>query len=229
MFLRWIQSADRFSDRFCGSETASTSSACHRLGRPFFCFLFLTSPNDAPLNTRPSDEQQGSRKQTVSHKSQVHAPGEKTRGRFFMSNSPLLPLLSSLSLLPRLSITRSCGSFITGLLSGTEFLSLAFLLPSSVDWLQLDSYLRQPCELLDPVDPSPSPGGGHQPDRGHLSACNGGLRLWSEVRPLTARWRGTAATDAKKNSQASVYVCQNRRGSVTPCQRWINTADMHTD
>lgn len=43
-------------------------------------------------------------------------------------------------------------------------------------------------------------------DRGHLSACNGGLRLWSEISPLTAQQRGTATTDAE--TLPTLCVCE---------------------
>lgn len=170
--VEWIQFLDGLSNSMLCCEIFGYSADRFIYDTVWLCRLFGTS---FFLHRRwfsehsTNHEQQGSRKRTVSHKSLVHAPGEKTSGCFHEQHSP--HLFSSLSLL-HLSIPRSCSFFITGLLSSracslllalTLFsLSPAFFLPSSVYWLRFDSYLSQPCEPLDPGDPSPPPGGGHQ-------------------------------------------------------------------
>lgn len=169
----------------CGSEIASSSFMCHCLTSwgiwDIRVVVFSHSPKPA------SDG--GSRKLTVSHKSRAPAPGEKTSGCFQEQHR----LTSSPLSLLHLCIPESCGFFITGLLSSRAcspllartLISLSgLLLPSSVYCLYFDSYLSQPRELLDPLDPSLSLSWGRpSADWHHLSACNEGLRLWSEVSP----------------------------------------------
>lgn len=67
----------------------------------------------------------------------------------------------------------------------------------SISRPKFDSYLSPTCELLNSVNLFCFSWGRPSANWGHFSACNGGLRLWAEVTHLMARWRRTAATDAK--------------------------------
>lgn len=166
------------------------------LGHP----LFLIEV--AFLNTHPNHEQQGSRKRTVRHKSLVHAPGEKTSGCFHEQhslNSSHLSL-SPPSLHPQepwLFHHRSIEQWGTQPAARSHSPAFFCLHPST--GCSLTHTLASHVSCLIPSIPLSLSLSWGRPsaDRGHLSACNGGLRLWSEVRPLTARRRGTAATDAK--------------------------------
>lgn len=125
-----------------------------------------------------------------------------------LPHSHLPPLL-------HLFIPRSCRFFITGLLSsracslllGLARLSLSiFLSPSSVYWLWFDSYLGQPCEPLDPANPSASPGGGHQPSG---AICLHVMEVWrcgARLDPSRPSGEGQLR-QMPKHSRVCVCVC----------------------
>lgn len=169
----------------CGSEIASSSFMCHCLTSwgiwDIRVVVFHTHPNLRATG-----------KQKANSEPQISSSCPRWENKRLFSGATPPHLFSSLSLL-HLCIPESCGFFITGLLSSRAcspllartLISLSgLLLPSSVYCLYFDSYLSQPRELLDPLDPSLSLSWGRpSADWRHLSACNEGLRLWSEVSP----------------------------------------------
>lgn len=171
---------------------------------------YLSSIGDILILVWTLNEPQVKGKQKANSKAQTFSPYTQWENKCLFSWATLPHLLSFLSLL-RPSIPRSCGFFITTLLSGRACsLLLAFTLAFFFLHLSTACGLTYTLAsdvshliLLTPL--SLSPGGWPSANWGHLSACNGGLRLWSEVRPLTAQWRRTATTDAK--TLESVCVC----------------------
>ncbi len=85
--------------------------------------------------------------------------------------------------------------------------SLAFIRLHLSTGCSLTHTLASHVSCLIPSTPLSLSWGRPSADQGHLSACNGGLRLWSEISPLTAQRRGTATTDAKTLPTVCAWEC----------------------
>lgn len=141
------------------------------------------------------------------------------RKQVAVSRATLPHLLSSLPVLSSLYIPRCVGFFITGLEQSRiqpggayshHWLSPVPSAACGLTWGCASHVSR----LIPVTSRSVSQGEGRCRTGAiclHVMEVWG---LWSEVRPHTAHWRGTAATDAK--TLPSVCAC------VTLCQDWIN-------